>query len=756
MDTQSKERMAQAKREADDRIRAYKDMFDKIAAAEKDATSKKKDAEKEKTKATADGVAERLRQEKQGEAIVTAMGKAAVREHDARQREHTASVKKYAREREQAETASMNATAAARRRFQQAIGGGIATGIAHGASATLGVGGQMLNSALSLGGGFTLAGAIQERMAASKSFALLSTAAYDPSAAYDPTKKYQKNQRANSKELLAEGRRVSIETGTDLNELATGTHDYVSKASDLDGGMKNMSFFAKLAKGNGAKFGDVTKTFGMLRAQNDDLGVDDAKELMLNVVAQGRKGAIEMPDVARVASKITKSASNFDMSQTDAQRQLLGLAQIAIKTSGSPAEAATSISNFSDDMLHHGQLYGINKNARNGRVQGDMGDNFAQVFRAAHGNVDMMGTSEAQGGYNFTKRSMKMLQAVSSDYEKGRKSAGEGATEEQMNEAGALAVKAKIDGSTAAKYDESKAMEDFAAMMAEESSDIEVAVIKLKDAMGDALLPVIKQLIPIIKDMTPLFADVAGKAMPAFADAMKSVASFAQENKKSIAYMASHPIGTLIAGKVTESFAKSALTAALQGANGGLIGLGLAAAALAVYFGMMAIDKKIGDKTKNEATNLELRNTGHNLAQSWQVNGPHTAAETVAAKDQMQMVHARIAAQLQKTHEGNEEADKSDDAVRRLTGDRDTSKWKKEDFEKAEAGGKGETDREGKTRINKKMRDDQERDLIETKKELGVQLADVTKAFEALNHAMGTNPNAPNRLGNQVVLPPAK
>jgi hypothetical protein len=556
-----KDRNSETAREARVQSSVYKEMFDKKIAQEKEATRARNVVNNDYLATVKKNAAAEVSAEKAAIAEGRAQRNFAHAQYIKGEKEKTDAVTRETKKRADAVTRGLererDAAQAARRQFATAIGSAGAQGLASGIRTSAGIAGQIVNTAMQVGGGFTVAGALTERLSAQKSAQLLANAAYDPSAiGKDGKPDMFKRTRQDPNKILDKARAVAISTGTDVDELMEGTHAYVSKASDLKGGMANMEFFAKLAKGNGAKFGEVTNAFGMIKAQNEGISDEDARSMMLNVVAQGRKGAIEMPDVAHVASKITKSSSNYAMNQSEAQRQLLGLAQIAIKTSGSPAEAATSISNFSDDMHHHGSLYGIKSN-KQGKIEGDMADNFAQIFRAAHGNTELMSRSEAKGGFNFTKRSFKMLQAVSTDYDEAYKNAS--GDENAKNEAGAKAVHDKIAGTTAATYSIGDAEEDAKLVLQQPGEKLAAVLRQLGDKMATALLPSLEKFIPALEKMIPTFVMLGEKAVPAFMSVIKSIADFVGANSASIATLAEHPIGTIIAAEVTASIMKAAI-----------------------------------------------------------------------------------------------------------------------------------------------------------------------------------------------------
>jgi|GEM_PF-2975309 len=415
---------------------------------------------------------------------------------------------------------------------------------------------RLAGTMMQLGGGYSLADSLSESANLERSAALLSNSAYLPG----------KNQRPDVAKIVAQARAASVATGLDANELVEGTRAYVAKSSDFAGGMGNMQFFGKLAKSSGTSFGDVAKTAGILRVQNKNLDESAMKQLLLDVVMQGKQGAVEFEDLARSAGKITRTSSSFAGNQTDNQRKLLGLAQIAIRTSGSVDESATVLSNLSADATKHADKVGavIGKDFLNDRGQIAKGPEefLADVMEKTGGN---MAKIQSMG---FGARSMKMFQALAPTFEEAETQAGRGTAAGRA--AGRAAVLKDIGAVTTAKYDENTLEQDFGVVMKTSAEGFERAVRTLKAEVGDKLIPEFAKFIPIMQRLTP--------TLQRFLDGVVKVADWATEHPfAGLAAAVTLSITSELAKAAIGDLIKRAISGSLGGAGGGAAGAGGAA-----------------------------------------------------------------------------------------------------------------------------------------------------------------------------------
>lgn len=478
------------------------------------------------------------------------------------------------------------------RRVLEQGAGILSRGAAAGISRVGNVAGGVVRTALDVGGGLSLQDSLRKEVAFQRNAALLSNSAYVPN---DP-----KHTRPDVKMIMERARAASAATGIEANDLVEGVRSYTAKSSDFAGGMENMEFFGRMSKATGTSVQDIANAAGLLRSQNADLTGAQMKDMLLSVVAQGKLGSVEMEDLATGAARITRSSAGYQGSQTVNQQKLLGLAQIAARTSGgSVSESATNLSNIGADALKHQGAIGKITNDRGQLISPDA--LVEMVFDKTQGDLSKM-----QNQMKFGARSMKFFQALapvynsaydSTDGDRGAKHA-----------AAMKAIRAEMDPLTKATYSQEDLTKDFQTVMASGAEKFDIALMKLRQSMGEKLAPEFEKLIPVLEKVGPQFIDMAAKGLPAFVDLLKTIADFAEKNKAIIKDLAAHPIGTLIAYEITKSFASAALpellkalmTKAFAGAapgGGGLGGAGgssAAGGAAAVAGAVLIADTKVG------------------------------------------------------------------------------------------------------------------------------------------------------------------
>ncbi len=370
---------------------------------------------------------------------------------------HTAQVARGARDRADAVIAGLkreeSEARASRRRFAQAIGTAVGTGAMQGVSQATRMAAGMVGSVLQIGGGFTIAGAVQQHMAVDRMAVIASNAAYDPTAKYDPrlAPGEQKSVRQDPKVLAKRAREVAIASGIDATELMEGTKDYIDKASDWKGGVKNMEAMARIAKSTGSKYTEVTSALGMLKAQNPDMTEKQGEQMLYNIAAQSVRGSISFADVAHNAAGLGKNSFNMVGDQTDLQAQMIGLSQLAVKTGGTAAPTTTEISNFFSAARKNAKTIGLKTDSSGNIDNGDVAEVIGKIFLASHGDKNIMqGTKE--GHFGISERGIKLPMSVEKYYREGKEEAlKKGASAEEANKAGALRVTETIRATTNVK-----------------------------------------------------------------------------------------------------------------------------------------------------------------------------------------------------------------------------------------------------------------------------------------------------------------
>jgi hypothetical protein len=409
---------------------------------------------------------------------------------------------------------------------------------------------QAATTVLGLGGGFSVADSVQRSSSLEKQAIYLANKAVLPGG-----------KRASKADILSTVKATSVENGTDADQVLGAWNAYTDKTGDFEGGKKSLGFFTKLAKGTGADLEQVAKTAGILKVQNKDLDDGKLQQLLLNTVAAGRLGSVDMPELASHAGSITKTASAYAGTQAENQQKLLGLSQIGVRT-GSISEAATMLSNISGDASKHNKaissLLGADTFNAKGQIAAGPDKFIADVLEKTGGNRTKI---QALG---FGQRSLKMFDALLPTYNSKESeilaSGGSAADARKGAKAAVLADMGQFTGATMTKESLDK---DFAEVMKSSAEQFDGAVRQLRTAVGEQLLPVFLRLVPILEEGIPYLKQML--------DGVAKIAQWAESNPLAslggaiIALMTKEILAAQIGATI-----KSLITGGAPGGGGGL------------------------------------------------------------------------------------------------------------------------------------------------------------------------------------------
>lgn len=510
--------------------------------------------------------------------------------------------------------------------FRRGIGQGVVSGVGKAGSAVVG-GAKALGGLVSqLGGGFSVADSIARQGQLQRAAIALSNSAYIPGA------EGMSGQRLDPKDIIARAKGASVATGMEASDLVEATKAYVAKSSDVKGGMANMEFFGQIAKATDTSVQDVAKTAGILRVQNKNLDEKAMKQMLLDVIMQGKQGSVEFEDLGRVAGKVTRSSANYGGTQADNQRKLLGLSQIAMRTAGSPEEAATILSNISADAMKHSKgvekVLGKDTFDAQGRIAKGPDEFVADIMEKTGGNLMKI------QGMGFGARSMKMFQALAPTFNEASEAAGGG---KAGSAAGRKAIAADMGQVIGAKYSQANLEDDLKRVLAGGSEQFERAMRELRTAVGEQLAPEVIKLVPVLRE-----------AIPTVQRLLSSFVSMAE-------WASTNPIKAMFA-IMTASIAKEtaaaglgqAIAKGLETSLGQKAGLTLGTATLAITTATIAVETIAQKHSQQTTKEIAASNVAFSDAAAVRV-GDRTSkdavAELVAERD-------RIASQVQKQREG--------------------------------------------------------------------------------------------------------
>lgn len=555
-------------------------------------------AEEKRQQAQATKAAEKEAARRNGirERSATMAGRHAVRE-----------AREEARARREAERKDERRRNERRERIAGAImGGGVAAGrhLVRGATA-------LAQTTLALGGGFDVQSALHDKLNLDRNAVHFSNAAFQGREGETrlDTKAVQETTKANA-----------IKTGTDASELLAASAAYGAKSGAYGEGLELQEFFGKVAKGTNAKAEDVAAMAGLLKVQNKDLKTGEMKALILNMVRQGQAGSVEASDLAKIAGKVTRTSASYAGDQGKTQGKLLGLSQVAMRTSGNANEAATVLSNISADALNHrdkvGAALGRDFLNAKGQIAKAPEEFLADVMSKTNGNLGKV------ADLGFGQRSMKMFQALAPVWNEAEKKAlDSGASKPEARKAARDAVLKDMREMTDASMSVDELDQNVAKVLESSAEQFEQAVRLLKTEVSDTLLPALTPLVGVLRDLTPTIAKTLryfvamaewAASNPLAAGIATLGASISAEVMKQIV---SAKIGDLIKSLLGGGGGGGTPAGVLGGA-GGKVGKAAAVVGAGVVAGELTkdwIDSAFGDEKKKrdqrsnddlEATNL--------------------------------------------------------------------------------------------------------------------------------------------------------
>lgn len=487
--------------------------------------------------------------------------KDAAKEIERAEKQATEATKREAKNRERAEKDLADRRAALAKRLTSganAVGGAVARGVGNVVNPVLQYGAM----AATLGGAFSVAGAVQAARASETSAVALSNSAYNPTSE-------EGKKRIDPKQLQAAAQAVAVSNGQDTASVLAAWQGYIAKSSDVgslneivgavaSGDQKKIQGsalmkLANLSTASGTGLGDLMGATGALKTQNDKLAPADLVEMMQNVVAQGKLGAVEISDLAKYASVATASSGrlvNGETSQKQAQMAALGLTQVSMKAGSSAADASTGVKNFIADLTNEEKAGGYKKagvtlRSGDGKLR-NINDIIGEMFTAKQGRTELMGA----GGLGVGNEGMKVLEGSKSFYDNFLADAEKkGLKGKDAHAYAGKELSKELSKYTTAKYSDKDVADDKQAVM--DTADKQFAA-----AMEEVSIALQKEVTPYIKEF--------GKHLPELTKTLVGVAKGGGELMK---WFFDHPktgIGAIIAASVAKELATSAISHAAE------------------------------------------------------------------------------------------------------------------------------------------------------------------------------------------------
>lgn len=528
------------------RVRAEARGADNVARiAEKAATQKQRIAEKE--------ARETIRVMSKVDREVAQMKARAEREHERTEKSNTRTSQREAKQRVDAELKGMRDVQRSRERFGRAVGHSAVSMFGRVTSSV----GSLANHALSVGGGFSLDGALTDRIRDKSQAVDISNSGYMPGKA-GPN-----GMRRSTDDIMGMSKGIGAKYGFSNKETMDGLAEFVGKTGDLDTGMRSMEAMAQLTRATGANMKDVASAAGDVAMALDQQGIKTTPDMlaksMMMIAGQGKEGAVEIKNMAVQAAALGAVVNSIDGDKAHNLGIAGAIAQQARAKGGakSAAEAVNSVSRLRDDVVKHQDKFaalGI-KTTSNGKVR-DMQEIIQDTLMKTGGDVTKM------NGLKVGVMGQRAIGGFASVF----RDAGGG-------EKGLEAVKARFKELTDAEMDKKQLQESAAAKMQETEMKIAVIREKLSAIVGDKLLPAFEKLLPKIEQLIPKFE------------------AFVTNLTKVIDYISENPFKTAIAGLgiiIAAAFAKEIAAAQIGALISKLLGGGVPGGPGAAGGGMSA------------------------------------------------------------------------------------------------------------------------------------------------------------------------
>lgn len=277
---------------------------------------------------------------------------------------------------------------------------------------------------------------------------------------------------------------------------------FQAPTGNLDQAMQAMPQLIDLARGTGTALSDMAEAAGRVIAADENMSLDNLMTTMRTIAGQGKRGAVEIRELASAMAKLTGAAGLIGGDKGKAIAELGAISQMAVKAGGAQGgeEAGTAVSRFVNQASEKaGNFPGVSIKDASGMVESPR--------KIIEELID-----KSQGGRKFdiTDFGIEGNKAVLGFLSTYNSAMGDHA--EKMK-----AVRTEFDKFLGPGAVMSKTEVDTAAQkrMASGSSQLAEATEKFHQAVGRELLPAVTDLVPQFVKLLPSVVDVT-KALVRF------------------------------------------------------------------------------------------------------------------------------------------------------------------------------------------------------------------------------------------------
>ena len=574
-----------------DVLSAFKNVEDRVIAMERKLTAFGQQQAKIRAKTSKDEAAEKGKSAKQEQTDVEKAEKAKTdaaakwaKQRESIIRNSALMAGRLAKQQADQEIREAERSTQARIAFSQKLAGRIVNDF----RSTLGHATRIFGMLTALGGGFSVQQSMSSYLKTTKSAMALEIASDVPG---------HPEQRVSATEATARARQMAIEYGSSTEDVLEAQHAIVAKTGRGKQAQELMGSVMKIATAEGTDPKELAGAIASAIAMNPKLTNEEATNLMKAMVDQGKVGAIEIKDLAKIIPILTKTAVLYTGKQSDNQARLVTMAQHAITTTGGPEQAAVAVSRFGDWMSSKKGAKalggrGFNVFDQSGQLK-PIDELMAGVL--THGG----NTAQGLGQMGMEGKAKSLVEAFTAVYNASIK---EGKTKEQAAQDALKTYHEEL----MMRISDAKLDSDLKKVQSTDAFKVSQNMEKLSQAIGIQLAPVLVKLIGQIAD----HADEIGMVMKKIGEFI----SWASEHPwQAIAIAGAAAFAKAVLVEVAASGLRSILAKGIGGGlpgGGGAGGLGPVATGVIGGLAVGGIIYNAGVKTdtgQEDARNLKAR-----------------------------------------------------------------------------------------------------------------------------------------------------
>ena len=292
--------------------------------------------------------------------------------------------------------------------------------------------------------------------------------------------------------------------GVKAADLAEGAQEFVAKTGDLATARRLTSTFATTASATGADVKDIAATSADLSLKFNITGIEEMRSALAALTFQGKAGAFELKDAASQFAKMGAAAERFGISKgVEGVKTLGGLAQLARSSTGSAAQASTSVEAMFRQLIAKstvlkGMGVDVFEKGSNSKTR-DIKDVLTDLVTKTKGSTKAVQDILLDRGIRADSRLLSTFNEA--------KDATKGSEEEKLA-AGARALREALDKAINAPGDWAEMIKDATLAQQTAGAQLEGAWERLKAQVAEKTLPTLVNLVPkltgLVDAMDPL------------------------------------------------------------------------------------------------------------------------------------------------------------------------------------------------------------------------------------------------------------